>query len=282
MPGTTLTLCFPDQAALEQEYVANLQHARAYVPGARGYELFAPCTLLLRLSGDGRELAVDCCVVMVREEEPQAGVAVQFMDRSQSTLAALASFVQSMPAANDVDELDGEPGDEREGDELDDWTENAASEADVVEARDPSADGRSRPPLSLSQERQQRLRNLTPAERIKVAQGPVLDDRVLLERIYGNAVWELLLRNAKITVPEVARIARKGTVPRPLLELIVENEHWIRQSVIRRALLSNPRLSGDSATKVLRTMSARELKLVPQQTAYPAIVRQAAQRLMRG
>jgi hypothetical protein len=90
------------------------------------------------------------------------------------------------------------------------------------------------------------------------------------------------LRNPKISVPEVAGMARKGTLPRPLLELIVDNENWVRQPVIRRALLGNPRLAAESAQKVLRCLNPRELKLVPQQTAYPATVRQAAQRLLRG
>jgi hypothetical protein len=95
-------------------------------------------------------------------------------------------------------------------------------------------------------------------------------------------VWELLLHNTRITIPEVATMARKGTLPRPLVDLIANNEQWIRQPVIRRALLANPRLSADGATRVLRCLNQRELKLVPQQTAYPLAVRQAAQRLMRG
>jgi hypothetical protein len=95
-------------------------------------------------------------------------------------------------------------------------------------------------------------------------------------------VWEALLRNPKITIPEVARLAKKGTMPRPLLDIICENEAWIRQSIVRRALLSNPRLSPENAARVLRTMSPRELKVVPQQRGYPSAVRAVATRLMRG
>ena len=42
-----------------------------------------------------------------------------------------------------------------------------------------------------------------------------ITDVATLERLYGKQVWESLLHNAKVTVPEVARIARKGTIPRP-------------------------------------------------------------------
>jgi hypothetical protein len=127
-----------------------------------------------------------------------------------------------------------------------------------------------------------KLRNLTPEQRIHYARSHLQEERVLLERLYGNAVWELLLHNPKITVPEVARMARKGSMPRPLLDFISDNEQWVRHSLIRRALLANPRLTGDAITKVLRSLPPRELKLVPQQTAYPPAVRQAAARLMKG
>ncbi|HEX6241421.1 MAG TPA: hypothetical protein VFZ61_11025, partial [Polyangiales bacterium] len=127
-----------------------------------------------------------------------------------------------------------------------------------------------------------KLKNLNPQQRMQVARSSIQEERVLLERIYGSAVWELLLHNPKITIPEIARMARKGTMPRPLLDMIADNEQWVRHSLVRRALLANPRLGTDAVNKVLRTLPPRELKLVPQQTAYPMPVRQAATRLMRG
>jgi hypothetical protein len=128
----------------------------------------------------------------------------------------------------------------------------------------------------------ERLRNLNEAQRIQIARGSMLEDRVVLERLYGASVWPLLLHNPKVSVAEVARMARKGSMPRPLLDFIAENEGWVRQSLVRRALLANPRLSPDSAMRVLRATPPRELKLVPQQTAYPMTVRTLAQRLVRG
>ncbi|MFT3928000.1 MAG: hypothetical protein QM778_36065 [Myxococcales bacterium] len=267
MPGSTLYLSFPDRAALLRELGANLAHGRAFVGGAKGFELFSPCTLVLQHPELPDQLHIACEVVMVQAEGPMAGVAVQFTDRGEQARASLQAFVAAEPSCPDLEshELEGEsPLDE------------------LAEFDEPDAEGTPRPRLNLSQERRDRLRNLPAAARMKVAQGPVLEDRVLLERIYGNVVWEMLLHNPRISVPEVAAMARKGTLPRPLLELIANNEQWIRLPVVRRALLANPRLPTDSALKVLRCLSARELKLVPQQTAYPTTVRQAAQRLLRG
>jgi hypothetical protein len=104
---------------------------------------------------------------------------------------------------------------------------------------------------------------------------------VVLERLYGKTVWEALLRNPRLTVPEVSRLARMGTMPRPLLELILGNPAWLQVPQVRRALLSNPRLSQDMVARVLALLPRDELKLVPQITAYPATVRMAAKALVK-
>jgi hypothetical protein len=83
-------------------------------------------------------------------------------------------------------------------------------------------------------------------------------------------------------VPEVSRIAKKGTLPRPLVDLIAGNASWLSAGEVQRALLSNPRSSPAVITKVLHAMPRSELAMVPQQTAYPAAVRNAAKRALGG
>ncbi|MBK9517619.1 MAG: hypothetical protein IPO09_09745 [Anaeromyxobacter sp.] len=128
---------------------------------------------------------------------------------------------------------------------------------------------------------QERLRGLSVAEQLRVARGGSVTERVVLERLYGKIVWEALLRNTHVTVPEVARLARLGTLPRPLLELIVGNPAWLQVPQVRRALLANPRLTPDMVHKVLALLPRDELQLVPQITAYPAAVRLAAKALVK-
>jgi hypothetical protein len=99
--------------------------------------------------------------------------------------------------------------------------------------------------------------------------------------MYGKAVWEALLRNPRLTPPEVARIARMGMLPRPLIEIIVGNSAWLQIPEVRRALLVNPRLGTDQILRVLRLIPKHELKLVAVQTAYPYSVRDAAKRMLR-
>jgi hypothetical protein len=128
----------------------------------------------------------------------------------------------------------------------------------------------------------ERLRGLTLAAQLKLAASGELHERIVLERLYGKNVWETLLRNPRLTPPEVSRIARYGALPRVLLEIILGNATWLQVPEVRRALLTNPRLGTDQILKVLRLTPRHELRLAAIQTAYPHAVRQAARLLLRG
>jgi hypothetical protein len=299
-----LVLAFENRTDLLEEYDKNLAHGRAFIGGAFGLPVFSPCTLTIQHPETLRRQSFACEVVMVLEHGPQRGTAVQFADRSEGNLERLKQFVAEQPEAlpeprretGFEDEVTGlqsfsasaevpeaESGENFEDlDDLDEQT-NPFGDASAVDLDDEEGPPtQQRASLAGIATRALKLKNLNPQQRMQVARSNIQEERVLLERLYGSAVWELLLHNPKITVPEVARMARKGTMPKPLLDLIADNEQWVRHSLVRRALLANPRLGAEAINRVLRALPPRELKLVPQQTAYPPGVRQAATRLMRG
>jgi len=157
----------------------------------------------------------------------------------------------------DANALDGDPGD-----------------------GDGEPDAAPRVARTISRNVQERLRGLSLAAQQKIAANGELHERIVLERLYGKNVWETLLRNPRLTAPEVARIARYGALPRVLLEVIVGNNTWLQVGEVRRALLANPRLALDQIVKVLRLTPKHELKLATTQTAYPYAVRNAAKQLI--
>jgi hypothetical protein len=126
----------------------------------------------------------------------------------------------------------------------------------------------------------ERLRGLNFAQQIKHASSPDPQERIMLERYYGKAVWEALLRNPRLSPPEVARISRMGQLPKHLLEVICNNGAWLQIPEVRRALLSNPRLTTDQILRVLRHLPKPELKVTSTQAVYPHAVRDAARRLL--
>jgi hypothetical protein len=127
----------------------------------------------------------------------------------------------------------------------------------------------------------ERLRGLTLVQQIKIASTGETSERIILERMYGKTVWDPLLRNPRITSPEVARIARMGGLPKPMIELICSNGAWIQIPEVRRALLSNPRLAPEQAIRLVRLLPKHELKLACAQVSYPHAVREAAKRVLR-
>lgn len=127
----------------------------------------------------------------------------------------------------------------------------------------------------------EKLRNLSVTDQYKIARSGNSHERTALERIYGKSVWEPLLQNQRLTIPEVARIAKMGSLPRPLIDIIVNNPSWASSPPVRRALLTNPRLGREQIPKILNFMPQTELRLVPKQMAYTSMVRETARRLLR-
>jgi hypothetical protein len=238
------------------ELAADAQHARdlsaggVFVPGC-ALELNAECALVVR--GAAGELCLEARVVFL---DPGRGAGLElvgFGAEMKEQLAglgglALGSGELDLPADDDDDDDDDDGG------------------------------GRGDPAVQPARDR---LRYLPLAQQLRKANSADLQERVLLERRYGKNVWEALLRNPRLTAPEVARIARMGMLPRPLIELIVGNGAWLQMPEVRRALLANPRLQTDQILRVLRLLPKHELRLAAVQTSYPYPVRDAAKRLLR-
>jgi len=125
-----------------------------------------------------------------------------------------------------------------------------------------------------------RVRHFTAPEQLRSAREGDFSERTVLEQIYGKAVWELLLRNPRVTLPEITRIARNPKVPKPLVELICGNAGWLSNGTLRRSLLKNPQLGGAPLDKVLRAMPKGELAALIRQPSYPLPVRQAIKKLL--
>lgn len=161
-----------------------------------------------------------------------------------------------------------------------DVDEEADATSDGAEADDAPEGGEQRGDVH-TQARIDVLRKMSHTLRQKLARKGELQDRVLLERLFGRDIWPQLLQNPKLTLPEVARIGRKRSVPQPLLTIIVDNNTWIQASVVRRALLSNPRIGHEAVDKLIRITPKHELKLMQSTLAYPGYVREAARKALK-
>ena len=154
-------------------------------------------------------------------------------------------------------------------------------ERDEIEAFINRSSRSSMPAQVSGQSLHQRLRGLSGPEQQKIAKGGEVNERIQLERIYGKMVWESILRNPRVTVPEVARIAKMGSLPKPLFEIIGANTAFLRVPQVRRALLANPKTPATLVDKILKLAPRAELRLIPNQPTYSRMVRDKARRLLQ-
>jgi len=269
------------ELAGEHELARDLVAGGVFVPG----EVLAigeDCDLLLR--GSDAELALHATCVWV-DREKGSGLQLIGCDaemKQQIATLAVGTALEDV-ATSEVERVDVAL------DDMADDTEESPNDGDgpsveelaaaELEAELTSDD--EDPERKITLNVNERLRGLTLVQQLRVAQRGELSERIVLERMYGKNVWDALLRNPRITGPEVARIARMGALSRPLIELIVGNGAWLQIPEVRRALLSNPRLAADQISRVLRLLPKHELKLAGVQTAYPFAVRDAAKRMLR-
>jgi len=283
--SSRLELRFSDVTALRAEYDANLRRGRAFVPGETGWPVLEGCQLAILLPDHGA-VVLSARVVMPADQQLSLGGVGLSLDPGH--VGVLESLLADLEAASSEAGSDEafESGSEQES--------TAASEGDSEdeseEFEDESdGDGASEQPGARRGSAGEvvdspvlRLSRLSMPEKLKlIRKSQILAERNLLERMLGKAGWEALLQNARLTIPEVAKLARKGTMPKPLLERIVDNKAWVAAAPVRRALLQNPKLPRMAIANVLRTVPRRELELMMRGAAYPSAVRDVIRRMLR-
>lgn len=261
------------------------------------------CEIVVFNDGGQLELPARCVYV-----DGNGGVGLELVGFNEGTKSQLAALLEAgIEAAANAPATEEQPalGDERGTEEhelltaeqltLDTEDQPALLELEPEPARDtvldlgaPQRDTPTALTLAADDEEDEerktlheRMRNLPLHEQVKLAKKGGVTERILLERTYGKNVWEPLLRNPALTAPEVARIARMGALPRPLLEIIFGNGAWLQIPEVRRALLSNPRLGTDQIMRLLRMLTKQELKLATMQTGYSMAVRSQAKTLLK-
>jgi len=232
-----------DSESLQRLFASELRFRRVFVSGTFAIRERERCCLQV-MHPQGGCFSVEAEAVYLRTEEPGAGIGLDLVGLDADKLAGLEAFVRQA-------------------------TEIPATESDRAASDEPG-----------TRNIYARIRQLSLPERQKVARQGLLSERVALERTFGGSVWEALLQNSSLTVPEVASIAKKGTLSQPLVAVIVANGGWLASGEVRRALLGNPRVNGVQLDRVLRATPKSELKQIAQMSPYRSQVRMAAKKML--
>jgi hypothetical protein len=127
----------------------------------------------------------------------------------------------------------------------------------------------------------ERIRSLSQMEKILLAAKADRTERALLLQDNDPRVLLSVLRNPRLTVEEVVRVAKSSYVNHQIAEVIMKAGQWMASLDVRLALIHNPRTPPAFALRILVTLPDAEVKAIARAGTSMAL-KQAALRRLQG
>src|SRR5437588_5874008 len=126
-----------------------------------------------------------------------------------------------------------------------------------------------------------RIRALSQTDKMLLAIKANRSDRALLVQDNDPRVLLSLLRNPRLTVDEVARVARSSYLTYQIADVIIKTSQWMASVDVRLGLIPNPKTPPGFALRILPTLPQSEIKTIARAGTSMAL-KQAALRLLQG
>jgi hypothetical protein len=127
-----------------------------------------------------------------------------------------------------------------------------------------------------------RIRALNRNEKLLLAPKASRGERAALLQENDAQVLYYMLKNPRVTIDEVARIARSHLLSAATAELIAKTAQWSSSADVRVALVNNPRTPSPLALRLLPTLPEGEIRKIAKATAVSQAIKQAALRIVIG
>jgi hypothetical protein len=240
--AAAFNVVFESEEELREEHRVNLAHGALRLPTAETVALHT--TLLLTLRGPwGGEAFVRATAVAALPD----GFALAIDGNPDEQLARL--LVRSA-------ESQYETQDETQIDTQDDTTEKRQNAWD-------------------------RMRSLSQMEKILLAVKAERSERALLLADNDPRVLLSLLRNPRLTVDEVARLAKSSFLNFQIADVIVKTTQWMSSLDVRLGLIRNPKTPAPFALQILPSLPESEIRSIARAGTNMAL-KQAALRRLQG
>jgi hypothetical protein len=136
-----------------------------------------------------------------------------------------------------------------------------------------------------SQEKRQntwdRMRGLSQMEKLLLAVKAERSERALLLQDNDPRVLLSLLRNPRLTVDEVARLAKSSFLNFQIADVIVKTTQWMSSLDVRLGLIRNPKTPPAMALQILPSLPESEIRSIARASTNMAL-KQAALRRLQG
>jgi hypothetical protein len=127
-----------------------------------------------------------------------------------------------------------------------------------------------------------RLRALSRTEKLLLAPKADRTERLVLVQDNDPQVLFSLLKNPRITLDEVVRIAKSAYLTYQTAELILKTTQWTATPDVRVALVHNPKTPPTFALRILPTLPEAEVKAIARGAATSMALKQAALKRLQG
>ena len=126
-----------------------------------------------------------------------------------------------------------------------------------------------------------RIRGLSQMEKILLAVKADRAERALLLQDNDPRVLLSLLRNPRLTVDEVVRVAKSSYLTFQIAEVIMKTAQWMTSLDVRMGLINNPKTPPAFALRILPTLPDAEVRAIARGGTNMAL-KQAALRRLQG
>jgi hypothetical protein len=127
-----------------------------------------------------------------------------------------------------------------------------------------------------------RLRSLTRMEKIQLASKAERTERALLVNDNDPQVLWALLKNPRLTIDEVIRLAKSPFLTYQNAEIIVKNVQWMANTDLRVTLIHNAKTPPSFAMRILPTLPEAELRTIARGAATSMALKTAALKKLQG
>ena len=122
------------------------------------------------------------------------------------------------------------------------------------------------------------LQNMAIGEKIKMAMVGDKEWRTLLIKEANKLVSTAVVKNPRITEPEILAMAKSSELNEEVIRLISINKDWIKLYPIRKALVENCKTPLPKALRFLMTLNEKDLVTLAKSRNVPSAVSRQAQR----
>lgn len=136
-------------------------------------------------------------------------------------------------------------------------------------------------PAEKSQNIWDRIRGLSQMEKILLAVKADRTERALLLQDNDPRVLLSVLRNPRLTVEEVVRLAKSAFLTYQIADVIMKASQWMASVDVRLGLIHNPKTPQPFSLRILPTLPDSEIRSIARSGSSTAL-KQAALRRLQG